>query len=41
MNKTMEKMNEQYKDCPVRTSEYIIDGKKHIVKSHFIGYKKT
>ncbi len=40
MNKTMEEMNKQYKDCPVRTSEYVIDSKKYIVKSHFIGYKK-
>ena len=40
MNKTMEEMNEQYKDCPVRTSEYVIDGKKYIVKSHFLGSKK-
>ncbi len=33
-------MNDAYKDCPVRTSEYTIDGKKYIVKSHFVGAKK-
>ena len=33
-------MNDVYKDCPVRTSEYTIDGKKYIVKSHFVGAKE-
>lgn len=33
-------MNDAYKDCPVRTSEYTIDGKKYIVKSHFVGAKE-
>ena len=36
---TMFELNEQYKDCPVRTNEYEIDGKKFIVHSHFIGSK--
>ena len=36
---TMFELNEQYKDCPVRTNEYEIDGKKFIVHSHFIGGK--
>lgn len=39
-NKTLQEMNDAYKDCPVRTSEYTIDGKKYIVKSHFVGAKK-
>lgn len=33
-------MSDAYKDCPVRTSEYTIDGKKYIVKSHFVGAKE-
>lgn len=39
-NKTLQEMNDAYKDCPVRTSEYTIDGKKYIVKSHFVGAKE-
>ena len=39
-NKTLQEMNDTYKDCPVRTSEYTIDGKKYIVKSHFVGAKE-
>ena len=36
---TMHELNERYNDCPVRTNEYEIDGKKFIVHSHFIGSK--
>ncbi len=36
---TMFELNEQHKDCPVRTNKYEIDGKKFIVHSHFIGSK--
>lgn len=36
---TMFELNEQHKDCPVRTSEYEISGKKFIVHSHFIRSK--
>jgi hypothetical protein len=32
-------MNEQNKDCPVKTTEYTIDDKKYIVHAHFIGEK--
>ena len=39
-NKTLQEMNDAYMDCPVRTSEYTIDGKKYIVKSHFVGAKE-
>ena len=39
-NKTLQEMNDAYKDCPVITSEYTIDGKKYIVKSHFVGAKE-
>ena len=35
----MFEMNEQNKDCHVSVTEQIIDGKKYIVKSHFIGEK--
>ena len=36
---TMYELNERYKDSPVHTNEYEIDGKKFIVHSHFIGSK--
>jgi hypothetical protein len=36
---TMFEMNEQNKHCPVSVTEQIIDGKRYIVKSHFIGEK--
>lgn len=32
-------LNEKYKDCPVRTSRYFVDGKEYIVHSHFCGNK--
>ena len=38
-NMTMFEMNEQNKDCHVSVTEQIIDGKKYIVRSHFIGEK--
>ena len=37
--KTLEEMNEQYKDCPVRVTVQEIDGRKYIVHSHFVGTK--
>lgn len=37
--KTMQEMNEQFKDCPVQQNEYVIDGVKYRVKSHFTGTK--
>lgn len=39
MNKTMEEMNEQYKDCPIQVNEYKLDGRTYIVTSHYIGDK--
>ncbi len=36
-NKTMQEMDEQYKDCPVRTNTYEVGGVKHTVVSHFVG----
>ena len=39
MNKTMQEMNEQYKDCPIQTNEYEVDGRTYRVHSHFIGDK--
>ena len=38
-NRTMQEMNEQYKDCPTRESLYEIDGVKVIVVAHFTGTK--
>ena len=37
--KTMQELNEQYKDCPQRENEYTVCGQKMIVVSHFIGEK--
>ena len=36
---TLTELNEKYKDCPVRTSRYFVDGKKYRVHSHFCGNK--
>ena len=36
-NKTMQEMNEQYKDCPVQVNTYEVDGRTYRVHSHFIG----
>ena len=36
---SLEELNEKYKNCPTRMAEYIINGKKIIVKSHFVGTK--
>lgn len=38
-NKTMQEMNEQYKDCPIQINEYEVDGRRYRVTSHFIGEK--
>ena len=35
----MFELNEKYKDCPVSVNEYLINGKKYIVHSHFVGDK--
>ncbi len=40
MKKTvLSELNEKYRDCPVRTNSYSIDGKEYIVHSHFVGSK--
>lgn len=36
---TLTELNEKYRDCPVRTNRYCIDGKEYIVHSHFCGNK--
>lgn len=38
-NSTMFELNEKYKDCTVSVNEYLINGKKYIVHSHFVGDK--
>lgn len=38
--KTMQELNEQFKDCPVQQNEYEIDGERIRVTSHFTGTKK-
>jgi len=35
-NRTMQEMNEQFKDCPVQVNEYEIDGKMYRLTSHFV-----
>ena len=35
--KTMQEMNEQYKDCPVHINTYTVDSRVYRVHSHFIG----
>ena len=35
----MFELNEKFKEYPERISEYIIDGKKYIVHSRFVGEK--
>ena len=35
----MFELNEKYKEYPERISEYMIDGKKYIVHSRFVGEK--
>ncbi len=36
-NKTMQEMNEQFKDCPIQQNVYEVDGKLYRVTSHFVG----
>lgn len=36
-NKTMQEINEQFKDCPIQVNEYEVDGKLYRVTSHFVG----
>ena len=36
-NRTMQEMNEQYKDFPVQVNTYEVDGRTYRVHSHFIG----
>ena len=38
-NRTMQEMNEQYKDCPVQVNTYVVDGRTYRVHSHFVGDK--
>lgn len=35
--RTMQEMDEQFKDCPIRTNTYEVDSVKHKVVSHFVG----
>lgn len=36
-NKTMQEMNEQFRNCPFQVNEYEVDGKLYRVTSHFVG----
>ena len=38
-NKTMQEMNEKFKDFPVQQNIYEVDGKLYRVTSHFVGNK--
>ena len=35
----MFELNEKFKDSPERVSEYVIEGKRYIVHSRFVGEK--
>ncbi|MCM1227505.1 MAG: hypothetical protein NC320_08810 [Clostridium sp.] len=39
MKRTLEELNEQYKNCPIQSNVYEIDGKLYAVTSHFVGKK--
>ena len=39
-NRTLQDLNEQYKDCPVQENDYVIDGTMFRVRSHFAGTQK-
>ena len=36
-NRTMQEMNEQYKDCTVQVNTCVVGGRTYRVHSHFIG----
>jgi len=36
-NKTMQKMNEEFKNFPVQQNVYEVDGRTYHVTSHFVG----
>lgn len=38
-NKTMQEMNEQFKNCPTTQRECVVEGSRFIVISHFVGSK--
>ena len=38
-NRTMQEMNEQYKEYPIQINTYEVDGRLYRVHSHFIGDK--
>lgn len=39
MNKTLEQLREEFSNAPTTQREYMIEGKKYIVTSHFCGDK--
>lgn len=41
MNKipTLDELRENFKSCPKTVNEYVIEGKKFVIHSHFIGEK--
>ncbi len=39
MKRTLEELNEQYKDCPTSSATYEIDGNFYTVTAHFVGEK--
>ena len=38
-NRTMNEMNEQFKDCPIEVNEYQVDGITIRLHCHFVGDK--
>lgn len=39
MNKTLEQLREEFSNAPTSQREYMIEGKKYIVTSHYCGNK--
>lgn len=39
LNKTLEQLREEFINAPTNRREYIIDGKKYVVISHYTGDK--
>lgn len=39
MNKTLQQLREEFSNAPTSQREYMIEGKKYIVTSHYCGNK--
>lgn len=39
MKNTLQELTQQFKDFPTKKNQYVIDDRKYIVISHFVGNK--